>query len=1223
MDVQFEEDLFEQTGQYEPITTRIRTILREYKDGVGIFKELIQNADDAGATKVKFLVDWRQGGTRSLFSPGMAECQGPALWAYNDALFTDDDFENINKLAGETKVEDISKIGRFGLGFNAVYHLTDVPSFISREHLIVFDPNTHHLQRHIQNRSRPGIRINLVEKSDSLTRYHDQFQLYNGVFGCNTTQTEDFYYNGTLFRFPFRTAAQARTSEIIKTPYDRDKIQAIVRNLCECASNLLIFCQHIKEVQIYELDESSQPGKIQLVLSINKDNKQSAWEMGQLAVNKVPFIVECSKWWEQRRESPSPPVEFPSDCELVNIEITQEQSELSGCGRRHSSDHTWLVVSASGKNASLKIASSPEGRARGFLPCGGAAFVVQRSCEHDSNSDLSGELFCFLPLSIPTGLPVHINGYFAIMSNRVEIWKRSILPTQPIEVEWNEALMRDALARAYIMLLENMKDWIGKIKDYKFHSLWPSSETVDMKSWEKLVQKIYHILLDAQSKLFFCDGMWMSINDGLILSDDFTGINDEALEVLRLMRKSVFNVPPRVLQTLKKFDRWRILERHTLTFTMFMEAFIPKIKTFSATLRDTIVCFGLDRIMNDKKSFLSSGTKEITLFKQNACISVSQEGKILSKPSELIHPFGPAADLFSVEDHRFPVGDELREGTRLHVLEKLGMVKDLDWARIYERAQSVAKTRDPRRCRELIAYINKRIEQLPKPVKYRSVFHQVEFLPVLKKPAGQYLLPWKGSSVSAFSSSSDAFLPKDAKLVGSSCLIIDTTDESGCGKMNAKVKHFFGFSSRLPEDKFVIQQLDEANKFWSQLNEEERQKVGKRSAIESICLSIYKFFNTRTLKGAANLSFLSELRNRKWLFLQGKFVESKKVAYASGGNGAPFLFTLPSNYSKECPNLFDAMKIKRAFDDGDYIFALSEMESMKHGGALTIDELQTAIFFITEINVKNPAVKDYIGKIPLPDTDSILRPSKDVVVNLSLLLEDSGNTLKVHERIPPQRALALGAKSLKNVMLKKYSRPIGYGESFGQHEELTDRLKGILDGYPADGILKELVQNADDAQASEIHFIHDTRLLKCQKVVVEGEMSAEVQGPALCVYNDRPFTDKDLEGIKNLGIGSKRDTPGMTGKYGIGFNSVYHLTDCPSFLSNDDTLVFLDPHSRYFDDDDRGQIFKSMDAEFRDLNSDTLNGYLPGKFNLKGSTMFRFPLRRKIMNLRYPTWPLT
>ena len=93
----------EKSGPNEPITTRIHNILEDYKEGVGVFRELIQNADDAGASKVRFLVDWRVGPKDKLLADGMSECQGPALWAYNDGLFSDKDFENINKLAGATK----------------------------------------------------------------------------------------------------------------------------------------------------------------------------------------------------------------------------------------------------------------------------------------------------------------------------------------------------------------------------------------------------------------------------------------------------------------------------------------------------------------------------------------------------------------------------------------------------------------------------------------------------------------------------------------------------------------------------------------------------------------------------------------------------------------------------------------------------------------------------------------------------------------------------------------------------------------------------------------------------------------------------------------------------------------------------------------------------------------------------------------------------------------
>ena len=75
------------------------------------------------------------------------------------------------------------------------------------------------------------------------------------------------------------------------------------------------------------------------------------------------------------------------------------------------------------------------------------------------------------------------------------------------------------------------------------------------------------------------------------------------------------------------------------------------------------------------------------------------------------------------------------------------------------------------------------------------------------------------------------------------------------------------------------------------------------------------------------------------------------------------------------------------------------------------------------------------------------------------------------------------------------------------------------------------------------------------------------QGPALLVHNNRPFTQKDLEGIQNLGVGSKRLDPCKTGQYGIGFSSVYHLTDVPSLLTcleeQGPVLCVFDPQSAY------------------------------------------------------------
>ena len=61
----------EKAGQSIELTRRIGNIIKDYEDSIDVFKELIQNADDAGATEVKFLIDWRQHDVDQLFDKEM------------------------------------------------------------------------------------------------------------------------------------------------------------------------------------------------------------------------------------------------------------------------------------------------------------------------------------------------------------------------------------------------------------------------------------------------------------------------------------------------------------------------------------------------------------------------------------------------------------------------------------------------------------------------------------------------------------------------------------------------------------------------------------------------------------------------------------------------------------------------------------------------------------------------------------------------------------------------------------------------------------------------------------------------------------------------------------------------------------------------------------------------------------------------------------------------
>ena len=58
------------------------------------------------------------------FTGQMAAWQGPALFAWNDAIFSPADVQNIARIGQDTKLSRPGATGRFGLGFNSVFHFS-------------------------------------------------------------------------------------------------------------------------------------------------------------------------------------------------------------------------------------------------------------------------------------------------------------------------------------------------------------------------------------------------------------------------------------------------------------------------------------------------------------------------------------------------------------------------------------------------------------------------------------------------------------------------------------------------------------------------------------------------------------------------------------------------------------------------------------------------------------------------------------------------------------------------------------------------------------------------------------------------------------------------------------------------------------------------------------------------------------------------------------------
>ena len=75
-----------------------------------------QNADDAGASRASFCLDRRHHPTGALLAPSLQGFQGPALLAFNDATFSEGDFQSISRIGDSGKRKQAGKTGRFGVG---------------------------------------------------------------------------------------------------------------------------------------------------------------------------------------------------------------------------------------------------------------------------------------------------------------------------------------------------------------------------------------------------------------------------------------------------------------------------------------------------------------------------------------------------------------------------------------------------------------------------------------------------------------------------------------------------------------------------------------------------------------------------------------------------------------------------------------------------------------------------------------------------------------------------------------------------------------------------------------------------------------------------------------------------------------------------------------------------------------------------------------------------
>ena len=1230
----------EEFGQEEKLTTRLNRLLEDYKDGLAVLKELVQNADDAGATEVKFLYDERTNNDAMtcLIDKGMKKCQGPALWVYNDATFKDEDFVNITKLNEATKVHDTEKIGRFGLGFNAVYNLTDVPMFLSKNYFVILDPNTSHLGTAIKNPKKPGIKIDLNKDVKSLQNFKNQFKPFNGVFGCDMSlDREDYSYNGTLFRFPLRTREQAADSEISDKCYDDQEMRKLLKMFLDKANSVLLFTQNVFHVGMYFLPKSSgQNLQPLLMFQVNKSlaqggilrelsfpialpdtsHKLSA-EQQRLMVQSN-FLQASSKFKRLSKSRRVKPSEFPESSFVVDVECVLTQfggsffQKKKPPGKKRES---WLIVSSMGCGESMEFSESDPS----LLPSGGVAVKL---FSVDCNTFLpipakNGTVFCYLPLPINSGLPVFINGAFAVDSNRRRLQGKLEDDKTCYGEEWNNALMTDSISTAYLCLLEDLKKILPEDGSYVFHSLWPRAFNVS-EQCRPITESFYKQIAYGSHALFSNGQKWVDITQVVFLHPDLRvdpEIGEVSLAVFRNLTKGndvVIDLPPEVFQSFECCGLLNVIKGKTYDkFRFFRDVFFPNISSVTVDQRDVLVLYALNQNNEELED----------LIKNNACIPASPDGKMLKRPSQLVNPNKEASSLFFPVDGRFPFGGKstFRNPQVLAKLEVLGMNShDLPWEDIAERAESVQRVNSVdskaavKRAKFLIEFVQKKLKLKDKGPSEGAISRIVkaEFLPVLERPKS-FPLRWKSeeyrTSRRLLAAPKDVFLPFNKYMVCCSELVVDLD-------IPRKVTELLKLHQQKVTTEHVIKQLSEA--ISARIETLDRKRLDE---VSRVCIEAYSFLQENMANCTSDVEeFLS---TKPFILVERRFLSANEVAFEVKTECSPYLHKLPETLSDSYAKLLRFSGVRKQFEAKDYISGLQKIKQTFAETQLDEHTLQVAVNMAIQLgetvkhcNEESYSEEESSNYIFLPDSGRRMLAVADLCFKDCPWMPDDAEEQFIHEKIPWSTCKQLGVKTRREGALQQHD--IGF--PFGQKEELTNRLKRILTGYPGEKeILKELLQNADDAQATEICFIKDPRHHPDERVFQESWKP--LQGPALCVYNNRPFTNADIEGICNLGKGSKGEDPNKTGQYGVGFNAVYHLTDVPSFRSKGeeigDVFCVFDPHCKYVpcaSDAKPGRMYKDID-KLKKKFPDVFPCYLEKLFPIKNSTMFRFPLKSQEM----------
>ena len=804
--------------------------------------------------------------------------------------------------------------------------------------------------------------------------------------------------------------------------------------------------------------------------------------------------------------------------------------------------------------------------------------VAAVACQVDDKatvcSNLSGEVFCFLPLSVSTGLSVHVSANFGVINNRRGIWT---LDSSSIkgerEVEWNLQLMKVTVPQAYVKLLRALKYLFNEaeVQKYEFFSLWPLYPALKSKNpWTIMVNTVYQRL--CSEKVFYSNSTskWLMLQDSQFLDLHLLSVDRETslvypqciIKAVEYLHLSVVYLPAPYRAHLQQVQMTEINQDK---FVVIFFASIEKLEADINVRNDVLfLMFQLYSQEIDKRQVKESALKKT--LKSTKCIPCTPNGQFLAQAKQLVYPSAELRTLFDSEDGKFPIKMFCEDPATKRAMVHLGLITNtVPWSLLIDCASGIEelykheKQRALRRVKQILDCIYQNMDSaasphLPVVVPEVKQLANILFLPVMSKPKA-YPFSWKGEGKKLLSGSELAYYREKTLyvsasrlnmpcLIGTQLAVISTLlPPNGCGWIQRNVQKVLRLHS-IPKIETVVShfccvvqtfckpQKDlQSNHYWINSTCEAVYEFLENSLQDAkqTTYSIAKAYDNTAIDavelGLTNEEkFLSMHQDKPFIFTGHSFVVPSLVAKNWKVNG-PYLYSHPESLAAN-HYLTRALGVKSSFEIKDLLAALEKMYE-EHGSNRLPDKCHSVVNeIIQSLNLKFASSETQkVMSAYLPDVSYHLHHFNELSYNDAPWCRPETICVFTHPLLIRKTALAIGIKPVRNRFLEHYaSSNQQFGLPFGQREKLTVRINNILRDYPLDAtFLKELIQNADDAiaKAKKMCVILDKRSHGTCRFL--SETWSQLQGPALLAWNDAEFSECDLKGIQQLGLGSKQD----------------------------------------------------------------------------------------------------